>query len=178
MMKNKKWMAMLLCASLAMAVMTGCMNTGDSVSPNAEPSGQPEDSVMPGVDFGQTAAPEGGDTGMTQMFDWLGMGKSIEQKINMLSEIQESRVVANGNTALVGVRFANQYQGEMTDRIHDMVAGEIQAADQNIRTVAVTAEEEDVRKINELADKIAAGTPVQELESEIDAIVRNATTVQ
>ena len=115
---------------------------------------------------------------MPEAFDWLNMGTGVEDKINMLSEIQTSRVIVNGNTALVGVTFTNQYKGEMTQRIHDMVAGEIQAADRNVQTVAVTAEEEDVRKINELADKMTAGTPASELESEIDAIVRNVTTVQ
>ncbi len=184
MMKNNKWMAMVLCAAMVCAVLAGCMNAGARVTPDAEPSGRPEDSVMPGVDFGESMSPgadgmEGaGRAGLPAPFDWLGMGASVQDKINMLSEIQESRIIVNGNTALVGVVFAGQYQGEMTSRIRDMIAGEIQKADANIQTVAVTAEQEDVRKINEIADKIAAGTPVSELEGEIDSIVRNMTTIQ
>ena len=184
MMKNNKWKAMVLCAALVCAMMTGCMNAGARVMPEAEPSGQPEASVMPGLDMGQSAAPgtnAAGDVngaGLNAPFDWLGMGATVQEKINMISEIQTSRIIVNGNTALVGVTFANQYQGEMTQRIHDMIAGEIQKFDSGIRSVAVTAEEEDVRKINEIADKIAAGTPVGELEGEIDSIVRNVTTIQ
>ena len=30
----------------------------------------------------------------------------------------------------------------------------------------------------QIADKIAAGTPVSELEGEIDSIIRNMTTIQ
>lgn len=180
MMKNNKWMAMVLCAAMVCAVLAGCMNAGARVTPDAAPSGRPEESVMPGIDFGQsmTSDTDADRTGLPAPFDWLGMGQSVQDKINMLSEIQESRIVVNGNTALVGVTFAGQYKGEMTQRIRDMIAGEVQKADANIQTVAVTAEQEDVQKINEIADKIAAGTPVGELEGEIDSIVRNMTTMQ
>lgn len=182
MMKNKKQMATVLCALMLCTILTGCMNAGARVTP--EPSGRPEGSVMPGVDFGESAAPNGtdmggvGNTGLGEVFDWLGMGRSVQDQINMFSEIQESRIIVNGNTALVGVTFASQYKGELTQRIHDMIAGEVQKADANIQTVAVTAEQEDVKKINEIADKIAAGTPMSELESEIDSIIRNMTTIQ
>jgi len=182
--KSNKWMAIALCAVMVCAILAGCMNAGARVTPNAEPSGRPEDSVMPGVDFGESASPS--SDGMNNAssavlpapFDWLNMGQSVQDKINMLSEIQDSRIVVNGNTALVGVTFTGQYKGEMTQRIHDMIAGEVQQADANIQSVAVTAEQEDVRKINEIADKIAAGTPASELETEIDSIIRNMTTIQ
>ena len=176
--KHYKWIAVCVGMMVVIAALAGCMNTAGRVNPNTEPSGQPENSVMPGLNFGETAQPEANPSDLPEMFDWMTMGKSIENRINMLSEIQNSRVIVNGNMALVGVTFAAQYQGEMTERIHDMVAGEIQAADANVQSVAVTAEEEDVRKINELADQIAMGTPVNELEGEIDAIIRNVTTVQ
>ena len=44
--------------------------------------------------------------------------------------------------------------------------------------MAVTSEKEDVDKINDIADRMAKGTPESELESEIDTIVRNVTTMQ
>lgn len=184
MMKSNKWMAMVLCAAMLCAILAGCMNAGARVTPDMEPSGRPEDSVMPGVDFGESMSPSTDGTNnassavLPAPFDWLNMGAGVQDKINMLSEIQESRIIVNGNTALVGVTFTGQYKGEMTQRIHDMIAGEIQQADSNIQSVAVTAEQEDVRRINEIADKIAAGTPVSELEGEIDSIIRNMTTIQ
>lgn len=184
MMNSKKWMATVLCAAMVCVILTGCMNAGARVTPEAEPSGRPEDSVMPGVDFGEGMSPSSDGTNnasspvLPAPFDWLNMGTSVQDKINMLSEIQQSRIIVSGNTALVGVIFTGQYKGEMTQRIHDMIAGEIQQADANIQTVAVTAEQEDVAKINEIADQIAAGTPVSELEGEIDSIIRNMTTVQ
>lgn len=173
--KNRKWIALTACALVACLALAGCMNTGNRVTPDADPSASATQTATPGNGTGMMpGAPSEAPAG----FDWITQGNGVEQKINMLSEIQSSRVVVTGATALVGVSFANQYKGEMTQRIRDMVAGEVQAADPTIQTVAVTAEEEDVKNINQIADKIAAGTPVSELEGEIDAIVRNVTTIQ
>lgn len=174
--QNEKWMILIACFVAGSLLLAGCMNTGDNTKAQTEGSAQPQTSVFPG-----TTAIQPTDNGMPDVaaaFDWLTGGAGVEEKINMLSEIQQSRVVVSGATALVGVVFTNQYQGEMTQRIHDMVAGEVQAADAAVQTVAVTAEKEDVDKINEIADKLAAGTPVAELEGEIDAIIRNVTTIQ
>lgn len=171
--KKSKWITFTLLAVLVCALLAGCMNTGSRVTPDMENSAQPsaqstqDNSLMSDV-----------NQGISDAFDWLTMGAGVEEKIGMLSEIDSARVIVNGGTALVGVTFANAYQGEMTQRIHDMVAGEVQSADAAVQTVAVTAEQEDVQKINEMADRIAAGTPVSELEDEIDAIIRNVTTVQ
>lgn len=172
MMKKVKWIACALCAVLLCAALAGCMNTGNSVTPNAEPSGSPEN----GLNVNASDTPDASQT--PPLFNWLQMGSDVEEKIGMISEIGKARVVVNGTTALVGVEFTGQYQGEMTQRIRDMVAGEVQSADANIQTVAVTAEREDVEKINSIADWIAAGTPAAEMETEIDSILRNVTTIQ
>ena len=100
-----------------------------------------------------------------------------QDKINQLSEIQKSTVVVTGKTALVGVTFTGSYAGELTQRIHDMVAAQVQSADASIEKVAVTSDKEDVRKIEELASKIQSGTPASDLEQEIDSIARNVTTM-
>ena len=176
--KNRLWIALALCAALFCFVLTACMNNGSTVTPNADPSGQPTDGILPGTGIGGSANPNADASVTPPLFDWMNMGKGVEEKIGMISEIEKARVVVNGNTALVGVEFDGQYQGEMTERIHDMVAGEVQAADANVQSVAVTAEKEDVEKINSIADRIAAGTPVNELENEIDSIIRNVTTIQ
>lgn len=174
--QNGKWVILMVCVLVGGLLLVGCMNTGGNVVPGTDGSVQPSASEQP--------TPEGGDPSETDgpnasaAFDWATGSGAVEERINMLSEIQQSRVVISGETALVGVTFANQYKGEMTQRIHDMVAGEVQEADPAIQTVAVTAEKEDVDKIHEIADKLAAGTPISELESEIDSIIRNVATIQ
>ena len=86
--------------------------------------------------------------------------------------------MVTGNTALVGVKFTSAYQGDVTERIREMVASEVMKADPSIQTVAVTSEKEDVDKIYEISEKLRSGTPADSLAEEINAIVRNATTLR
>ena len=170
-MNFRKCLSIFVCILALSAALCGCMNTGlrdgDNAATSPTPTATDGASVMPNNTSAVTAA-----------FDWLKNAGSVEQKINLLSEIESSRVVVTGNTALVGVTFTDAYQGETTERIREMVAGAVREADPTIQTVAVTSEKEDVDKINDIADRMAKGTPESELESEIDTIVRNVTTMQ
>ena len=83
-----------------------------------------------------------------------------------------------GTTALVGVKFTSAYQGEVTERIREMIAAEVMAADPNIQTVAVTASEEDVNQVYEISDQLRSGTPAESVAQRINEIVRNATTLR
>ena len=116
--------------------------------------------------------------GALNPFDWANGAADIEKAIAQLSEISDARVVVTNTTALVGVRFDNAYKGEMTERIREMVAAEVLKADPNIQTVAVTGNEEDVKKVYDLSEQIRAGRTADELSAEINAIVRNATTLR
>ena len=80
--------------------------------------------------------------------------------------------MVTGTTALVGVKFTSAYQGDVTERIREMVASEVMKADPSIQTVAVTSEKEDVDKIYEISEKLRSGTPADSLAEEINAIVR------
>jgi patatin-like phospholipase/acyl hydrolase len=96
----------------------------------------------------------------------------------MFSEIQECSIVTAGNTALVGVVFTPQYKGEMTQRIRDMIAGEVMAADPSIQVVAVTAQPTDVATIKQLAQQQRSGANTEQLQTKVEKIVRNATTLR
>lgn len=172
-----RMMAAALCVLTVCALMAGCMNTDNNgtQTPQFEATERPEMSFTPQT-TNQVRTEE--NTAVREMFDWRQNGTQIEERINMISEIQSSRIVVSEGTALVGVVFAPAYQGELTQRIHDMIAAEVQSVDEAVQTVAVTAEAQDVEKIGQLADRIASGTPVSEVRGEIDSIVRNLTTIQ
>ena len=139
-----------------------------------------------GGSAGMTNNAGGGATGNTAAttdgalnpFDWANGAADIEKAIGRISEISDARVVVTNSTALVGVKFDNAYKGEITERIREMVAAEVLRADPNIQTVAVTASEDDVNKVYELSEQIRAGRTADELSAEINAIVRNATTLR
>lgn len=174
-MKNmSKVLVFALACLLAGALLTGCMNSGGRTLGATPTPGTPQNSAMPGTTGGtETQNP----AASAAPYDWTNNAREVQDKINQLSEIQKSTVVVTGKTALVGVTFTGSYAGELTQRIHDMVAAQVQSADASIEKVAVTSDKEDVKKIEELASKIQSGTPASDLEQEIDSIARNVTTM-
>lgn len=164
-MKKWKWiitgaMAVALCAS-----MTACMNNASQPETTQSPNFMPE----------TTAAPA---TQQPVAFDWVTGSGTVESAVNRISEISDSRVVVAGSTALVGVKFTAAYQGEVTERIREMVAAEVKKADPEIQTVAVTAEEEDVQKVYDISERLRSGVQDDAIKNEINEIVRNATTLR
>ena len=165
-----KRMFLVLALILVVGVtVTGCMNqSGDETLQSA-----PTADYMPQGATGQPSA-----TQTANRFDWTRNAAQIEARLAQISEISEARVVVNGNTALVGVKFNQAYQGEMTERIHEMVAAEVMAADPEIATVAVTADEDDVEDVYEISERTLAGREMDTLKEDINEIVRNATTLR
>ena len=162
-------MAVALCLSL-----TACMNNGAT-----QPQTTTQTSFMPETTANPNAT--NGMTGATQSpvaFDWITGSGTIEGNLNRLSEISDSRVVVTGTTALVGVKFTSAYQGELTERIREMIAQEVMKADPSIQTVAVTAEEADVNAVFEISERLRGGEPAEALSERINEIVRNATTLR
>ena len=152
-----------------MFCLTGCMSAGDedrgatvTAAPTQKPAVTAEATVPPAD------------------FDWNSEAKNVEDAIVQLSEIKEARVAINGDTALVGIRFDDAYKGEMTDRIREMIAGVVQKADPRIKTVAVTAEENDVNSIFDMAERVAsgAGEVFDDFADDIKKIVNNVTTMR
>lgn len=181
-MKNHKRTIVIIALALVMMFsLSGCMrsnNEPETTVPEASVMPQSTDGLMPvetNMPNGATNAPT---TDVAESFDWKAKSALVENRINLFSEIAESRVVAYGQTALVGVRFTNQYKGEMTQRIRDMIAGEVMASDANIQVVAVTSDPTDVETIYELADRMKTGVDEETLREDVDKIVRNATTLR
>lgn len=179
--KNIFWYALVLVACAVS--LTACMNSAgepEAATPTPAPietqapataTAMPTDMLM------QTAQPaQQGSASDT--FNWTDNVTDIEKKIDQISEISESRVVINQDTALVAVKFSPSYQGELTARIREMVAAVIMEADPSIRTVAVTAEDADVQTVGSIADQIASGTALENLTDEIEKIIRNVTTMR
>lgn len=177
--KNIFWYALVLVACAVS--LTACMNSAgepEAAEPTPAPMAtQSPVSATPTDMLVQTEAPlQQGAASDT--FNWTDNVGEIEQKIDQLSEIDKSRVVINQDTALVAVEFAPTYQGELTERIREMVAAVIMEADPSIQTVAVTAEDADVQTVGSIADRLAGGTPLQDLAEEIEKIIRNVTTMR
>lgn len=169
---RKLFFATLLVLAVSFAAV-GCMNRGGEdtvkVSPSPTPNYNPQNAET--KDYGITRQ-------SAERFDWTTDAARVEARIGRISEISEARVVVTGNTALVGVQFNQAYRGEMTERIREMVAAEVMAADPEITTVAVTAEHDDVEDIYEISERTLVGREMDTLKADIQEIVRNATTLR
>ena len=165
--KRKDLFSILFVCLAAACLMTACMNSTTDNSAVPDATGAP-------MGIGATVKPA--ET-MPALFDWMKNGQTVEESIARISEISEARVVTTGSTALVAVRFSPAYQGEMTARIREMIAGEVMRADPNVKTVAVTAENDDVTRVYDISDRLRGGEVIDSLEKDINEIVRNATTL-
>ena len=194
---NRKIIPVILIIAAACLALAACMNNGGT---NAQPTPGPTANYAPNATDGSGAQNGNGTAGLTNNgdatnngatgntaattdgalnpFDWANGAADIEKAIGRISEISDARVVVTNSTALVGVKFDNAYKGEITERIREMVAAEVLRADPSIQTVAVTASEDDVNKVYALSEQIRAGRNADELSAEINAIVRNATTLR
>ncbi len=179
MLRNKNVFLVALTILTMCVVLAGCFNAAN------QPTEVPDETINPnGAPFVTTGpttliSPAPGTTGTpVQAFDWATQASMVESRINMFSEIQESHIVTAGQTALVGIKFTGSYKGELTQRIRDMIAGEVMAADNTITVVAVTADPNDVTKIAELAQRQRSGASQAELQPEVDQLARNANTMR
>ena len=153
-------------------------NGAAGLTNNAGNASNGADGTMNSGNAGNTGNTAATTDGALNPFDWANGAADIEKAIARISEVADARVVVTNSTALVGVKFDNAYKGEITERIREMVAAEVLRADPNIQTVAVTASEDDVNKVYELSEQIRSGRTADELSAEINAIVRNATTLR
>lgn len=170
--KLKKFLGIALMAALC-ASLTACMG-----SATVRPQTTTQTDFAPEATSDPAGTDAAGNQAAQSGFDWTTGAGQIESNVNKLSEIEDCRVVVSDTTALVGIKFADAYQGEVTERIREMVAAEVMQADPKIQTVAVTAEESDVAQVYEISDKMHGGGAIEELGSKIEEIVRNATTLR
>ena len=168
----KKFLGIVMAVTACLA-LTACMNNG-SVRPQATT----QTNYVPEATNNPAATDMAQNTQEPTTFDWVTGAGQIEANVNKISEIEDSRVVVDSSTALVAVRFTDAYQGEVTERIREMGAAEVMKADPSIQTVAVTAEENDVTTVYDLAERSRAGNAIEEMGDKIAEIVRNATTLR
>ena len=183
-MKPNRIVSLMLAAALSAALLAGCSRGRNAAAetqstPLIAPTA-PAVTAMPD----HTAAPaQGGQSARDGVsaatpMDWLRHAGDVEDRIRMFSEIESASIVVDGSVALVGVTFDGAYQGQLTQRIRDMVAGEVQAADPGVQTVGVTNDAEDVAAIQTLAAQIRTGASPQDLSQRVNAILTDDTTMK
>lgn len=168
---------------VAVMLLAGCANP----QPYATPSPTPMPGLVvtpvpaagtPAATLTPTAMPEGtpaagavGDMAQESDEKNLESAKAIQAEVDKMSEVDKSSVLVMGDTALVGVRFAEQYRGELTSRIRDMIIEKAEAASPAVKKVAVTADADQYKRVEDLATRVGTGTPLSEISLEISELV-------
>lgn len=174
----------MLLLALAAAVLAGCASNADTLaspspavsampsaspdatnslaSPQPDASGNPG-SVMPGMD------------GITSLEDAQKKSEEMEDAIGKLSEVDDAYVVAIDTRALVGVKYNSQYQGQTDDRMKKMILARIQTVDKAVTGVAVSSEEDQVKKIQSLAENLDSATSLSAISSQAEDLMNQIT---
>ena len=152
-----------------MPVMPDVMGPDAQETPVIDPNA-PGGAVVQGAQGGMTNA-QGNMNGAAQqnagnsmsVGDAGKLGDRIAEEVERLSEIDDAQVVVMGDTAIVAVEFDDQYKGEMTTRIQDMVTTRVKNVDKNIKEVRVTSDPSLFTTVGDMAQSLTSGA-VQALE--------------
>ena len=183
---GKLWILLLLGLAAALA-LTGCASgaaTMGTPTPNPAPSVDP---MMPGMGGANqpsgapmaTGSPDGAPSsqvngGMT-LEDAKKASDEMEDAVEKLSEVDEAYVVPLGDTALVGVTFTREYQGQADDRLKKMVLTRLQTVDKAVTGVAVTDNTALVTGIRALAKGLEGASSMEDVNTRAEEILKQLT---
>lgn len=184
---KKTWFLLLLMVLMA-ALLTGCASNADTLASPTPGATNMLDNLAPGAGTSTaapapqatgTAGPEGmaGQTanGEKTIEDARKAAQAMEEAVEKLSEVDDAYVVPMGGTALVGLKFASQYQGETDDRLKKMVLARVQTVDKEITKVAVTSMEPLVTGIQALAETLKGASSLDDVNDKAEELLKQLT---
>lgn len=181
---KKIWLLLLLLA--AAALLAGCASNADTSqsSPRPEATGMIE-SILPdatdSMGSGNMPGAMGTDNptqpgaGIESAEDARARSKAMEEAVEKLTEVEDAWVVAAGHTALVGLRFTTQYQGQVDERMKKMVLSRIQTVEKGVTGAAVTDDKTLVRMIEELSDSLEKAGDLTAVNSRVEELAKEIT---
>ena len=177
----KKIGLFLLLTALSAALLTGCTGSADTL-----PSPTPGVTGMPGTGMGAgtagpaaSAVPQASDApqagGIQTVEDAMKASEAMEDAIDKLSEVEDAEVAVIGDTALVGITFAGQYQGKVDDRLKKMVLARVQTVDKTVKRVAVTDDKTLVQAISALEGTLEKAPSLDDVADEMKKLADRIT---
>lgn len=183
-----KRIRLLILTAAAVTLFAGCMRnatTSPLTSPenqstqNTSQTGNAPDatsSATPWVKDEENDAPAEG--AIQTLVDAKQQAEAMEHALEALAEIDGADVVAFGRTALVGLEFANQYQGGLDERMKNAVLSQLQTVNRSINAACVTADPSLAEKIDKLEDTLDNAADLSEIEQPFEALAREITDSQ
>ena len=178
----KRKLLLTLVFILATAALTACscsISPGASPSPSpsaltatpsptqsatASPSPMESAATTPGASAASPSPESSAQTGAALDLD------ALAQEVEKLSEVSLCDVVAEGDRAVVGLSFDEQYQGTLTDRIEEMVREKITGIEPAVIHIAVTADPTLCTEIKNLAQEVQGKPMTEEQMAKFDEL--------
>lgn len=183
-MKRTLWTLVLSLS--AGALLTACA-TGPEPTATEAPSASPSATVT----HSPTAQPESADDtedimlpesgtsadtkGATTAEDASRAVEAIEEELKNLSEVTDAQVVLIGDTAAVALKFDDQYQGGVDDRMRKIVKERVDGVISGVDVVAITDDSGLMEELEKLGDRLDASADLTELRTELDGIIHRIT---
>lgn len=98
--------------------------------------------------------------------------EKIESAVNRISGVRSSRVIISNNRALVGVDMVSNIEGTMTNDLKANIEKTVKSADNQLTSVAVTADPDIFNRITNVGNGIRSGRPLSEFGNEIEELFR------
>ncbi|WP_051003979.1 YhcN/YlaJ family sporulation lipoprotein [Gottschalkia acidurici] len=184
--KSLKKFSLLSILTLSVAVGSiGCRTTPKKIAPN-EPvprstNGiEPRDSNNQSTDRHLYNNPNDGypnDNLNTNTDNNSMVEKSdrIANKLTELPEVKNASVILTGNTCLVGINTNDNTEGKVTTDLKNRVEAKVKEEDSNINNVAVTADPDLIKRVENLGTDVRNGKPISGLGNEVEEIIRRIT---
>lgn len=181
-----------ICMAALLLAFTGCA-AQEEPAPSESPSASPTVSVSPEVspeaatqEPEMSAEPMGTNDmttdetaqGVANVADAHKAIGDIEQELERLSEVEEAQVVIAGHSAAVGLKFDNQYQGGIDDRMKEMVEERIKGVVSGVTEISLTDDADLMEQLKALGDRMEGAADMAEIQNELDAIIKKMTSAK
>lgn len=144
-----------------------------------ETSPVPQNTVNPNTTIpGQENRDRTGNNTLRPDNDTNQMGANVQDRAKKLAEaatkqkeVKSASCLITGDTAMVGLQFNKQYEGELTDTIKEQVDRRVREADNMIDRVIVTADPDIVSRIEEIVQETGKGRPISGFTKELNEMI-------
>ena len=179
----KRTLMFLLLTLLAAVMLTGCASNADTLASPTPGATNMLDNLLPGtgasterpMSENATIQPEGTQAPAATIEDTRKAAQAMEEAVERLSEVDDAYVITVGDTALVGLKFASQYQGETDDRLKKMVLTRLQTVDKAITKAAVTSDGTLVTGVQALTEALNSATSLDDVNNRAEEMLKQLT---
>ncbi|MBD1382322.1 YhcN/YlaJ family sporulation lipoprotein [Metabacillus arenae] len=166
---------------LSLALLFGCAaNQNDEATNNNDQNNNPED-VGFNPDNGNVNNTDNGnmnntDNGNANNTDGdqprIEVADEATKKITELDDVKSANILVTDQNAFVAVVLDNGAKGEVRAQLKDEISNKVKETDKDIDNVYVSSNPDFVERMNDYANRVNEGDPIEGLFDEFNETVR------